>query len=779
MGVGLAEIADANSEDRVDNQSVFRRLRNSISDFFDQMLIEADPSNPPVKSRKAAPSATDQNWSEMQPDRPIKSAKEDLFGRRSFADRAAKVLAHRSDSSSLIVGVFGPWGDGKTSTLVMMKERLRRDPSVILVDYNPWFFEGSTEALTRSFFDTLAVSLEKTRLFSRERIGRALERYAEAVPKVGKPLAAFGKVLATEHLEKARDRIGEVLRRNGKRVIIFIDDIDRLDRKEIQTLFKLVRLSGDFPYTSYVLAFDDEVVAEALGEAYGGHAKAGARFLEKIIQVPLHLPRANQLTLRQLAFTSCDRALHENQIQLASGEASELGNAFAMGFGPVLRTPRQVKLFDNAITFAIPILKGEVNVVDQILIEGIRIFYPKLYSMMRDQSALFLRNIGTRNDEERSGRDARIRATLEAAGAGPDEIDSIRSYLLEKLFPRIGRSEYGGDWEKEWASEKRACSSGYFERYFSYGVPSQDIADQSVDNLIAAAADTDPAQFAQSLLSLEAAGSFPLLLTKLRQRQDRVPKESISGLISALVLIANKLPDTRAGLGFSPLEEAALLIARLVERVDSKERKGLVTIVATGIEDPAVAFQTLRWMLRDETEEKKRGFLTEEEHTKAVDDVVRRWVQTYGKNVKAGLPQSGAAMFLGYTAEYASTRQKNAVKKALTDFLKHDPEAPMRLIRAYTPTSTNLATGVRTLSDFRADAYETLSKTLDADELYRRLVRQYGKELETSEYRHSFDDANEDAVDERLANQFAFVHRLAKEKANGAPTDAKDDRTEQ
>lgn len=750
--------------------TLFQKLVQPIGRFFDQLMIEADPHNPPmVAVSKSGLKQPPTEWSEMQPDCPIKSASEDLFGRKAFAQRAAAVLARRTDASSLIVGVFGPWGDGKTSTLVMMKEALRRDPSVIIVDYNPWFFEGATEALTRSFFDTIAVSLERSRIFSRERIGRALERYAEAVPKVGKPLAAFGKVLATEHLAKARDRIGSVLRQHGKRVVIFIDDIDRLDRREIQTLFKLVRLSGDFPFTSYVLAFDEVVVAEALGEAYGRDAKAGARFLEKIIQVPLHLPRANLLTLRTLAFASCDRVLSENQIVLTSDQSTELGNAFVMGFSPVLKTPRQIKLFDNAITFAIPVLKGEVNAIDQILVEGMRIFYPKLYAMIRDNSALFLKNIGNRNDtERRDDREARIRRTLEDAGVSPNEIDSVLHHFVEKLFPRLGRSEMGGDWENEWAAEKRVCSSGYFERYFSYGVPAQDIPDQSVDSLIEAAADADPAQLAQRLLAFGSSGSASLVVTKLRQRENKVPREAISGLVTALVIIANKLPDTVSLLGFSQHDEVALLIARLIERANDSERKGLVSVVTTGIEDPALAYQILRWMRLDESEGRRRGFLSPVEHTKAVDDVVDRWMQRYGTSVKDGLSENGAAMFLVYTGEYASARKKNAVKRALKEFLKQDPTAPTLLIKAYTPTATNLATGIRRLSDFRADAYDNMQKMLDVNDLYRRLVGKYSKKIETADYGRSWDEEAEEDIDRRLAEQFSFVHRRQNEQTKEA-----------
>src|SRR5579862_7526842 len=48
-------------------------------------------------------------------DAPITSPDEDRFSRAPFAERIAHVFATRRDSASLVVGIYGPWGDGKSS----------------------------------------------------------------------------------------------------------------------------------------------------------------------------------------------------------------------------------------------------------------------------------------------------------------------------------------------------------------------------------------------------------------------------------------------------------------------------------------------------------------------------------------------------------------------------------------------------------------------------------------------------------------------------------------
>ena len=55
-------------------------------------------------------------------DQPIATSEEDRFSRKPFAYRVAHTIAHRSDPSSIVVGIYGAWGEGKTSVLRMIEE---------------------------------------------------------------------------------------------------------------------------------------------------------------------------------------------------------------------------------------------------------------------------------------------------------------------------------------------------------------------------------------------------------------------------------------------------------------------------------------------------------------------------------------------------------------------------------------------------------------------------------------------------------------------------------
>ena len=106
--------------------------------------------------------------------------------------------------------------------------------------------------------------------------------------------------------------------------------------------------------------------------------------------MPLHLPPADELSLRKITFEGVDRVLKTAEIDLNDEEVQHFVNNFIRGVQLRLTTPRLAKRYVNALTFGIPILKGEVNIVDQMLVEAVRIFYPKLHVAIRTHPDVFL-----------------------------------------------------------------------------------------------------------------------------------------------------------------------------------------------------------------------------------------------------------------------------------------------------------------------------------------------------------------------------------------------------
>ncbi len=236
--------------------------------------------------------------SHYTPDAALEDPNQDRFRRWPFARRIAETIAERTDSGSLVVGIYGPWGEGKTTVLNFIARRLADFDRVVCVKFNPWLYP-SQDQLLGTFFQTLADTLGRKLTTRREEIGNTLKKYGGVLAPVslglpgisaspGQAAQQVGSLLSSVDLDEQRQRIEKILEEEERRIVVLMDDLDRLDKTEIQTVFKLVKVAADFKYTAYVLAFDDKMVSSALAERYVDSPKSGASFLEKIVQVPLN-----------------------------------------------------------------------------------------------------------------------------------------------------------------------------------------------------------------------------------------------------------------------------------------------------------------------------------------------------------------------------------------------------------------------------------------------------------------------------------------------------------
>ena len=336
-------------------------------------------------------------------DSPIKDPQKDRFQRFEFSKRIAETIIQRKTEESIVIGIYGDWGEGKTSVLNFIEEHLSKNANIISCKFNPWRFQDETQLLV-GFFKLLATQLGKSITKRAEKIGELFSEYAEIlIPNItvggiiefntGQSLKKLAEKVAKVDIEEQKKRIEKILEEEKKRVVIFIDDIDRLDKKEVQAVFKLVKLTGDFSFTSYILAFDEKMVAKVIGEIYeDGGEQAGRNFLEKIIQVPLRLPLAQKDALKNFCFEQVKNAIHLNNIHLPEEQARRFVNEFTTNILARLSTPRIAVRYGNALAFALPLLNKEINIADLMLIEAVKIFYPDLYIFIRDNPSYFVQS---------------------------------------------------------------------------------------------------------------------------------------------------------------------------------------------------------------------------------------------------------------------------------------------------------------------------------------------------------------------------------------------------
>lgn len=239
-------------------------------------------------------------------DAPVSSQNDDLFDRWAFARRVYSVVGRAPSEWSLRVAIYGKWGEGKTSTLNFVKQMAESEGHVVLT-ISPWNAD-SNGAMWLMLTTALIEGLENK--------GVKLDRISVGKAKVAKLLrwlpnakllseadayatAAYGglDLLRSllqpdgEFLKKVREKI------KNHRLIVIIDDLDRADPKIVPRLLLALREVLDIPGFSFLMAFDLDIVSEALSSYHEGF-EAGHPFLEKIVDFPFFLPEA---TTRELS----------------------------------------------------------------------------------------------------------------------------------------------------------------------------------------------------------------------------------------------------------------------------------------------------------------------------------------------------------------------------------------------------------------------------------------------------------------------------------------------
>lgn len=702
-------------------------------------------------------------------DRAVTSPQEDRFGRAQFAMRVASTIGLRTDPSSLVVGLYGPWGDGKTSVLNFIRQELGSFPLVSCLTFNPWRFD-SEERLLEGFFSLLASTLDTKLNTTTESIGKAIRDYSGLL-KVGhaglSDIAGLtGTLLSTVSLDTLRDRISQILSKNHMRVVVLIDDIDRMEKSEIQAIFRLVKLTADFENTAYILAFDERMVATAVGERFSSvpsdAVEAGRNFLEKIVQVPLHLPAPKKGKLREYCFEMVDGALQDAGIKVSQEEVSYFVSTFTRNMEWKLTTPRMAVRYINSIRFSLGLLRGEVYTPDLLLIEGLRILFPQVYELIKRNADLFLnRSEEPRSSQTENGLDKRLRETL--AQEAPEAVANIRR-LLETMFPRTGSTIYGRDWEPDWNRSKRICSSEYFDRYFTYSIDETDISDRQLEEVLANLhSEGTHRRSINDVLSSENSGR---LISKLQARVETLSALDARALASQLIDRGDIYPNPRNGLRFqNPFTQAAILVSRLIMRLPAEERTpSLLKLINDSEPLPFLAECLNR--CRSDKEDGDESRVVSRTQQKSLELALAQRISCAAESFvdKPWLFDAHHSWLLLHA--WRTGLGDAAVIAYISRTLQAHPSSVFDLLRSALGTAWSGSTGMPFEPKFGREAYNAVAIIANMNGIAKALE---GQNLSAQAFGDEYDEQAEPATNEILGQRFLAIHQQVLKEDAKAP----------
>ena len=519
----------------------------------------------------------------------------DRLGYASFAKHLADSICKMTVTEGFVIAVYGSWGSGKSTLLNFVVDYLKQKPDEeqpIIVPFSAWLFTGNQD-ITRRFFDQLHSVLTSVTYVPRG-LRERIAGFAKVISEIPLPYAQAGKAVATlfddqeKEASELKEEVEHTVVQQQRRIVVAIDDIDRLPAEDIKQLFRIFKAIPNFTNVVYLLVFDKQVVSKALCETKEASPEA---YFEKTIQVAFKLPSPDKTSLRRLLFEKLDSVLigtpkdgdrkgasaggdRLNSSQPCgetspSAEEPELqqvpdlegadvenpatalaqvfdqtywSNVYFQGIDHFITNLRDIVHLTDTLTMTYPVVKGEVNPVDFIALESLRVFYPMVYDIIRKNKNDFVGKVNVSLDELKKFHNSWL-AQLQDKDKQP--VKNLLKIIFPKLQPVWGKRYYD-EQELKWRNQQRVCCSEIFPIYFRLTLSEADLSNTQIQAILASACDAK--LFGKKLIELseqirpDGTTQVRAFLEKLEDSTlNEIPTDCIPSILEAFFDVGEEL----------------------------------------------------------------------------------------------------------------------------------------------------------------------------------------------------------------------------------------------
>lgn len=468
-------------------------------------------------------------------DRPIESSGEDRLGFGLAARHVADAIHKMASPDGFVIGIEGGWGSGKSSFINLVSNALRDfgEDAPRIIRFLPWLISSRDGLLKELFVEITNAAIEVDsdlppsrwdrvllgRVFpkrysakaARKRKIRALfSGFSTRLVQTGKLAELFGLIgagtameagkrsidewLGGASLDREKGEIQRELRGLKRKIVVFIDDLDRLEPAEVTEVLRLVRAVVDFPNIVFVLCYSREVLVRNLSVEL--EIENGDSFLEKIVQVSFHVPKPEAFDLRRM-FRYELQLLYPELLGNDDSRGDAVRNRLAQVVddegGRALLTPRHVVRAVNSLRFyATPVLAC-IDIPDMVWLQLVRLQSPQLHEWIERYLIEYsAKHAGATIAEESKSIELRLLNSIIDEPTSANSLRDARREALASNLPGIsfdlikqdggstwGLTLYGNQEVSSYVRDKRLGSPQHFRYYFALSAPQESISDMA------------------------------------------------------------------------------------------------------------------------------------------------------------------------------------------------------------------------------------------------------------------------------------------------------------
>jgi hypothetical protein len=307
--------------------------------------------------------------------------------RRELSERIANCVAVEGKAT---YAIYGDFGSGKSSMMNFVTEQLRSrpHPKPVIVRFNAWL-PGSQDSLVDHLLSDIATECSKR--YYLPQLRRSARKVARAVVSGVPHFSGLAEWLSDDTQRKLIEHLGETLERIPARVVVLVDEIDRMRKEELFVLLKMIRGFSSLPRVTFVCALERDHVEKLIRQEFG---TVDHSFYHKFFVESFHLPRLvdsylESVTRDELIAVFDKGGWFKQDAQSKQDYSNAIHTHWESVFAPLCTNARAIKRLVSCTRMQAQPLLGEVNPFDLTLVSALRYFAPRVLDLIWDyQSTL-------------------------------------------------------------------------------------------------------------------------------------------------------------------------------------------------------------------------------------------------------------------------------------------------------------------------------------------------------------------------------------------------------
>lgn len=310
----------------------------------------------------------------VQKDEPIEEADDDILGFTPDVKFVMDIIEHTVSIRSTSIGLNAPWGTGKTSFLNLLSDKIKNNDRYIFIEFNP---RGSAK-VENIQADFMGLLRDKIKGYHSS-FSSLLKKYVSTLRLIDKqnPLADWISHLGLDSVETSRDSIKDVIVGTRKKLVVLIDDLDRLTAKEILEVFKLIDINSSFPNSFFITAYDKNYVNGVLVKELG--YEVVSNYTDKYFSIEYMLPEPSYSRKFGLLDSLMKGAISKGVLSVEQADLSSLLTSMQSFCETLLPNLRDIKRFYNQFISTYVKIGRDVDFKEYFALSLIRYAYPDEY----------------------------------------------------------------------------------------------------------------------------------------------------------------------------------------------------------------------------------------------------------------------------------------------------------------------------------------------------------------------------------------------------------------